>query len=86
MLADDTTQHTSGKYILQIRSNMQDNLNQVSRWSDNNHMDINPIKTKSMAIATRQKHQLSPLPLSLILNGVIIYQVSEHCLLGNHRL
>ena len=82
MLADDTTLHTSGKDILQTRSNMQDSLDQVSSWSDNNDMVINPTKTKSMTIATRQKHQLSPLPLDLILNGAKIDQVWEHRLLG----
>ena len=81
MLADDTTLHTSGKDITQIRSNMQDSLDQLSNWCDNNHMVINPIKTKSMTIATRQKHQLSPLPLDLV-NGAKIEQVSEHRLLG----
>ena len=45
-------------------------------------MFINPIKTKSMTIATGQKHQLSPLPLDLVLNGAKIDQVSEHRLLG----
>ena len=82
MLADDTTLHTSGKDIMQIRSNMQDSLDQVSHLCDNNHMVINPIKTKSMTIATRQKHQLSPLPLDLVLNGAKIDQVSDHRLLG----
>ena len=82
MLADDTTLHTSGKDIMQIKSNMQDSLDQVSNWCDNNHMVINPIKTKSMTIATRQKHKLSPLPLDLVLNGAKIDQVSEHRLLG----
>ena len=72
MLADDTTLHTSGKDILQIRSNMQDSLNQVSTWCVNNRVVINPIKTKSMTIATRQKQQLSPLPLDLVLNGAKI--------------
>ena len=60
---------------------MQDNLDQVSNWCDNNHMVINQIKTKSMTIATRQKHQLLPLPLVLVLNGAKIDQVSEHRLL-----
>jgi len=82
MLADDTTLRTSGKDITQIRSNMQDSLDQVSSWCDNNHMVINPIKTKSMTIATRQKHELSPLPLDLVLNEAKIDQVSEHRLLG----
>ena len=45
-------------------------------------MVINPIKTKSMTIATRQKHQLSPLHLDLVLNGAKIEQVSEQRLLG----
>ena len=45
-------------------------------------MVINPIKTESMTIATRQKHQLSPLPLVFVLNGAKIDQVSEHRLLG----
>ena len=35
-----------------------------------------------MTIATRQKHQLSPLPHNLVLNGAKMYQVSEHRLLG----
>ena len=43
MLADDTTLHTSGK-DMQIISNMQDSLDQVSSWCDNNHMVISPIK------------------------------------------
>ena len=72
MLADDTTLHTSGNDILQIGSNMQDSLDLISNWCGNNHMVINPIKTKSMTIATRQKHQLSPLPLDLFLNGAKI--------------
>ena len=37
MLADDSTLYTSGKDIMQIRSNMQDSLDQVSNWCDNNH-------------------------------------------------
>ena len=82
MLANDTTLHTSGKEIMQIRSNTQDSLDQISNWCDNNHMNINPIKTKSVTIATRQKHQLSPLPLDLVLNGSKTDQVSEHRLLG----
>ena len=61
---------------------MQDSLDQVSSWCDNNHMVVIPIKTKSMTIATRQKHQLSPSPLDLVLNGVKIDQVSEYRRLG----
>ena len=78
MLADDTILRTSGKDILQIRSNMQE----VSNWCDNNHVVISPIKTKSMNIATRQKYQLSSLPLDLVLNGEKTDQETEHRILG----
>ena len=61
---------------------MQDSLDQVSNWCDNNHMIINSIKTKSMTIAARQKRQLSPLPLDLVLNGTKIDQMSQQRLLG----
>ena len=76
MLADDTTLHTSGKDVLQIRSSMQDSLNQVSNWCNNNDMVINP--TKSMTIVARRKHQLLPSTFDLVLNGAKIDQVSGH--------
>ena len=47
MLAEDTRLHTSGKDIQQFRSNMEDSLDHVFNWCDNNHLVINPIKTKS---------------------------------------
>ena len=77
-----TTLHTSGKHILQIGSNMQDSLDRVSNWCDNHQMVITPIKTKSVTIATRQKYQLSPLPLDLILRGATVDHGSEHRLLS----
>ena len=45
-------------------------------------MLINPVKTKSRVITTRQKHQLSDLSLRLSLDGQNIQNVTEHCLLG----
>jgi hypothetical protein len=45
-------------------------------------MVIHPQKTKSMLIATRQKHQRAPLELDLILNDHPIEQVSSHKVLG----
>ena len=57
---------------------MQYSLDQVFNWYDTNHMVINPIKTKSMIIATTEKHQLSPLPLDLVQRRVKIDSVSKH--------
>ena len=78
MLADDTTLHTSGKYIMQVEHTLQESLDQVSSWCDNNSMVINPKKNHSMTIATRQKHQLLPLSLDPLLHGVKVEQVAEH--------
>ena len=73
MLADDTTLHTTGKNVVQIR---------ISVWCNINHIFINPVKTKSMIITTRQKHQLSDLSLRLSLDGQNIENVTEHRLLS----
>ena len=45
-------------------------------------MLINPVKTKSMLINTRQKHQLSDLSLRLSLDGQNIQNATEHHPLG----
>ena len=47
MLSDDTTLHASGKYIMQVEHTLQESLDQVSCWCDNNSMVINPKKTHS---------------------------------------
>ena len=57
-------------------------LDRISVWCNVNHMLINPVKTKSMIITTRQKHQLSDLSLKLSLDGQKIENVTEHRLLG----
>ena len=82
MLADDTTLHTTGKSVVQIQKTLQLCLDRISVWCNVNHMLINPVKTKSMIITTRQKHQLSDLSLRLSLDGQNIENVTEHRLLG----
>ena len=66
MLADDTTLHTTGKSVVQIQRMLQLCLDNISVWCNVNHMLINPVKTKSMIITTRQKHQLWDLSLRLL--------------------
>ena len=82
MLADDTTFHTTGKSGVQIQKTLQLCLDRISVWFSVNHMLINPVKTKSMIITTRQKHQLSGLSMRLSLGGQNIENVTEHRLLG----
>ena len=81
-LADDTTLHTTGKSVAQIQKTLQLCLDRISVWCNVNHMRINPVKTKSMIITTRQKHQLADLSLRLSLDGQNIENLTEHRLLG----
>ena len=67
---------------MQVEHTLQERLDQVSCWCDNNSVVINPKKTHSMSIATRQKHQLLHLSLDLLLHGVKVEQAAEHRLLG----
>ena len=61
---------------------LQEGLNDVSKWCDQNRMVVHPGKTKSMVLASRQKHQLKPLILNLTLGTNITEQVREHRVLG----
>ena len=82
MLADDTTLHTTGTTIQDIEQSLQTSLFEISDWCTQNCMLLNPTKSKSMIVTTRQKHQRSPLTLTLSLADNPIEQVSVHKLLG----
>lgn len=82
LFADDTTISTCAKSVCEIQHALQDSLSNVSRWCMLNRMVLNPKKSKSMILATRQKHQRQPLKFSLKLGSTNIDQVNEHCVLG----
>ena len=82
MLADDTTLHSSNSDLLKVQQTLQYGLNHISNWCHENSMLINPSKTKSMVITTRQKHQLHNLALHFVVNNFRIEQVDKHNLLG----
>ena len=63
-----------------VQHSLQVGLNDISKWCDQNRMVVHPGKTKSMVLASRQKHQLKPLILTLGTN--ITEQVREHRVLG----
>ena len=66
----------------QIQKTLQLRLGRISVWCNVNHMLINPVKTKSMIINTRQKHLLSDLSLRLSLDGQNVENLTKHRLLG----
>ena len=71
MFADDSSLSASGNNIAAINAKLQPSIQEVTEWCFANAMLLNPEKTKSMVVATRQKHQRGIPPLRLEL-------VSEH--------
>lgn len=82
LFADDSTLSTSSKNILTIQQTLQNSIDDVSRWCNSNKMALNHLKSKSMVITTRQKHQLQPLSLQLSIGSNTIQQVKVHRVLG----
>ena len=82
LFADDSTLHTSNKELIQVQKDLQQSLNDVANWCNKNLIALNPSKTKSMTITTRQRHQLGIPPLQLYINNNSIQEVTEHRLLG----
>ena len=81
MFADDSSLSAFGNNIAAINAKLQPSIQEVTEWCSAKAMLLNPEKTKSMVVATRQKHQRGLPPLRL-LNSQVIEQVSEHRHLG----
>jgi hypothetical protein len=83
MFADDTTLHTKESKIETLTDKLQTTLNQMVTWSDQNHMALNPKKTKCMLITTSKKrHNLLHSSLNLFLKNDQIQEVDSHLILG----
>ena len=82
LFADDGTLHVSDKKIDVITFELQHSLEEIFEWCTLNDMVLNPSKTESMVITTRQKNQLESLILNIVVNGISVKQVNKHKLLG----
>ena len=80
--ADDNSIHSRGTNVKSVYRSLQEGLNDVSKWCDQNRMVVHPEKTKSMVLVSREKHQLKPLILNPTLGTNITEQVREHRVLG----
>ncbi len=60
---------------------IQDVAGNTSKWSHDNTMSANPIKTKDMIVNFSQEHLNIP---NLIIDGAVIERVSTSKLLGAH--
>ena len=82
LFADDNSIHLFGSDLQSVQTSLQEGLNDVSMWCDQNRMVIHPHKTKCMVLTTRQKHQRRPLTRNLTLGKTPVQQVREHRVLG----
>jgi hypothetical protein len=82
LFADDGTLHTASSNVATLESTLQCELDNVLQWCSQNKMVVNSQKTKSMLIASRQKHQRAPLSINLSFNNDTIEQVHSHKVLG----
>ena len=82
LFADDNSIHSRGTNVESVQRSLQEGLNDVSKWPDQNRMVVHPGKTKSMVLASSEKYQLKPLILNLTLGTNITEQIREHRVLG----
>ena len=84
--ADDTTMSYSSDVkdgLETITSALQEDLKNVSAWSDRNNMVINNTKTKCILVTgKRLNKKLSSLSLQLTMQGTMVDQVNNQKLLG----
>ena len=82
MFADDTTLHSENENISKIQNSLQNSLDEVNQWTIDNKMSINPKKSKSMIISTKQKRIKNHYKINLNISNQNIEQTNEHKLLG----
>ena len=83
LFADDTSIHSSHSDLKQVANSLQDNANQLVKWTELNHMSINEQKTKCMIITSRQKRQNMTFVIPPIyVSNTIINEVDTHKVLG----
>ena len=60
LFADDGTLNYSDKDIKVIQDSLQNAINNVQKWTEDNHMQLHPSKTKSMLNNNQTKTQNKP--------------------------
>ena len=67
LFADDTTIHSSHSNLNKHLLSLQESINNLLQWTEQNHMSLNSYKTKYMTIITRQNARTYLLACHLIL-------------------
>ena len=84
MYADDTHLTFASNNILNINTVLNEDLARVEKWLIANKLTLNASKTEVMLIGSRQRLSTFHNPLSLIVDGAPISQVSSTKSLGVH--
>ena len=83
LFADDTSLNTNDSKPENLVNKLQNSITELSNWTEQNHMSLNPDKTKCMYVTTHQKRNkmLDPFP-PLYIKGKVIEEVNHHKILG----
>ena len=82
LYADDTTIHCTGRSLNTIQDSITNDLERIEEWCKGNKMYINPTKTTSMVIGSRQKLAKTDHVLNLSVGNSHIRDVNCEKLLG----
>ena len=83
--ADDSTISVCGKNIQEIELKLNNELQEISNWCDENRMVVNVEKTKIMIVTTRQKWQhLDKTNVNVCIKGDTLQMVENERLVGLH--
>ncbi|CAC5410806.1 unnamed protein product [Mytilus coruscus] len=82
LYADDTTIHCTGHSLNTIQDSITNDLDRIEDWCKGNKMYINPTKTTSMIIGSRQKLAKTDHVLNLTVGNSHIRDVNGEKLLG----
>ena len=85
MYGYDSTIRACGKKVQEIELKLNNDLQEISNWCDENRMVVNVEKNKIMIVMTRQKWQhLNKTDVNTCINGDILQVVESERLLGLH--
>ena len=83
IFADDSSVESTHSSLNVLSTKIQNNVHQLAKWADLNHMSLNPKKTKYMCLTTRQKRQnLSSTSFQIQIMGHTIEETHSHKVLG----
>jgi hypothetical protein len=81
LYADDSTMYKSDCSIHKIEANLQENLNEITRWCKLNNMSLHPGKSKCMLMSTKYKI-MNAQELQLSIENISLENVKVHKVLG----